>query len=217
MKNNPSSLFGAATRRRAAAFSLVELLVVLAVVAILGVVTIAGFSSINRGAAARGAADLAASMALSARIESLTMGAGALLAIDNGPNTNNRWRRMAVFRRVPNPADPSASIPQMVGQPVRFQGSIHFLPAYSRGYQATNLDFPGAPNLPVLAFHFTSTGQASKAPGDDDIRLVFGPGPVGADGKPVQEALAAARAGFLLRPNGRPTFFTSPDEMPPVN
>lgn len=197
-------------------FSLLELLVVMAIVGLIAGLAVVGFSNVNRGAGARGAADLAASMVLSARIEALAMGMGSLLVVDNSADANHRWRRMAIFRRTPNPTSASGTILYLVGQPVRLPGNAHFLRSYSRGFFPTNVNFPGVANSPVLAFRFNGLGQLEKPEGDEDIRLVFGPGPVNDSGQPASPDLAAMRAGFLLRPNGRPIFFTALEEMPPV-
>lgn len=213
MPLNPSRRF--LTRQ---GFSLVEMLVVMGIIAILAAVSMVGFSSINRGGGARGAADLAASMALSARVEAMSMGRGALLVIDNGTNTNFRFRRLAVFRKVDNPTNSSQTILQLVGRPTQLQQEVFFLPRYSSGF-TTNLtvDFPGAPGSRVFAYEFTPTGYIQDNTSAQDIRMVFSPGPIDADGNPMnEETTAAARAGILLRQNGRPTFFTSPEQMKPV-
>lgn len=123
-----------------------------------------------------------------------------------------------MFRKTPDPSDSSVWILQMVGKPTEIQNGIYFLPGYSGGYTATNVNLPGAPNTPVYAFTFTPTGHLKKEGTSKDIRMVFSPGPVDQSGNPQDESTtAASRAGILLHQNGRPTYFTTPEQMKPAD
>lgn len=192
-----------------AGFSLVELLVVIAIVGVLSGLAVVGFGSITRASGARGAADLAASMALSARIEAMSHGRGALLFFDNGTGQTTRWQRMGVARFT------DGTNYELAGRLVSMPKGTFFLPGYSSpSLIATNLtNIPGSSSLPVLAIKFDGAGHIDYPASAD---LVFSANIMNASGNLNNPPdMLAARQGFKLRRNGRPTFFTSPDQMPP--
>lgn len=191
-------------------FSLVELLVVVALIAVLSSLAILGFGS-SRSAGGRSAADLAASLALSARVEAMSQGYGSLLAIDNSSNPEHKFQRLAVFRFTN-----SSSPPELAGRVVPLPRGTFFLPKYSSATAliTTNLNLPpGNTSTALLALRFDGSGQLVEPVSAD---LVFGPDIMDSSGNLQDpETLAAARQGFKLRRNGRPVFFKTPDDMPP--
>lgn len=190
-------------------FSLIELLVVIAVIGTLGGLAVVGFGDITRGSGARGASDLAASLALAARIEAMAHGRGAMLFIDNGTNPATRWQKMGIVRFT------NATDYELAGPLVTLPKGIFFLPSHSSpGLISTNLSgLPGNVSSEVLAIRFDGSGHIG-APVFAD--LVFAPNVMDASGNLVNPPdLLTARQGFKLRRNGRPAYFTSPDQMPP--
>ncbi len=197
-------------------FSLVELLLVISIILILSAVVVTSFGGFNRSVGARGATDLFASLSHAARFEAMSMGLGAVLAVDNGADPKYRYRRIGLFRYVPDPNNPANKILQPVGAPVLLQQNTYFLKNYSDGFFAMTIDFPTQANNPVFAYKYTGTGHLDDSQKKQDVRLVFSPGPLDDNGDPVSSTVAATRAGLLLRKNGRPTFLTVPDQMPLV-
>jgi prepilin-type N-terminal cleavage/methylation domain-containing protein len=195
------------------AFSIIELLVVIAIIAILSGLAAVGFRSITRGTGARGASDLAASMALSARIEAMSFGYGSLLVVDNGTNADRKLQRMAVLRytNAPDSADLGKNA-ELVGKPAAFPKGTFFLPDYSAGFLTDSLtNFPGGTSTPVLYFRFDGSGHLASS---GTNRLVFSGNIMDTSGNLQNpEAMLAGRRGFLLRKNGRPAFFQTPEQM----
>jgi len=194
--------------RRLAAFSLLELLVVIAIVGILSSVAVISFTDIGRAASGRGAADLAASMALSARVEAMSHGHGALLVIDDSNDPQRKYQRMAVFRFT-NAEGP----PVLAGRVTPLPRGTFFLPGYStwNALVATNLDVPGKPGTSFRAIRYNGSGHLVEP---QTVRMVFAPGIMDSAGNLQNPTnMLAGRQGFLLRRNGRPVFFNSPDEM----
>lgn len=188
------------------AFSLIELLVVMAIIGILSALAVVGFNSIGRGSSARGAADLAASTALSARIEAMSFGYGSLLVIDNSTNSEHKLQRMAVLRST-NGIDF-----ELVGKPTALPRGSFFLPDYSRGYQTNSItNFPGGTPTAVYSFKFLGTGQLEST---DETRFVFSANLMDSSGNLQNPpAMLQGRRGFILRKNGRPAFFQTPEQM----
>lgn len=188
------------------AFSLIELLVVMAIIGMLSALAVVGFNSIGRGSSARGAADLAASMALSARIEAMSFGYGSLLVIDNGTNTGHKLQRMAVLRST------NGTNFELVGKPTALPKGSFFLPEYSKGYQTTNItNFPDSTLTSVYSFKFLGAGQLEST---DETRLVFSGNIMDTSGNLQNPAaMLQGRRGFILRKNGRPAFFQTPEQM----
>jgi len=187
------------------AFSLIELLTVVAIIGILSSLAVTGFNSVTRGSGARGAADVAASLALSARLEALSLGYGSLLVIDNGPNHEQALQRMAVFRYT----DETNVI--MVGKPIALARGVYFLPDYSKGMGQTNLNLPGSSATPVYYYKFDGSGHLEAT---SDSRLVFSANAMDSSGNLQNpESLVVGRRGILLRNNGRPAFFQTPEQM----
>jgi len=188
------------------AFSLIELLVVIAIIGILSSLAVVGFNSIGRGSGVRGAEDLAASMALSARVEAMSFGYGSLLVIDNGTNTEHRLQRMAVLRYT------NTTNLDLVGKPTALPKGTFFLTNYSKGMSATNItNFPGGVSTPAYVLKFNGSGHLDSA---SETRLVFSGNIMDAAGNLQNPpAMIQGRRGFILRNNGRPAFFQTPDQM----
>lgn len=190
--------------RPSRAFSLLELLVVIGIIAILSTLAMVGFNSINRGAGVRGAADLAASMVRSARMEAIAEGRGALLVVDNEGSEDEKWRRIAIYRAVEDPADSAQSIFELVGRPTALPANTFLLPPESRGSISTNLVWPGSPSRSLLAWEFNGAGHFEPPSGQTNAsQMVFGLGPLDASGNPTTEQGEVTRAGIVLRKNGR--------------
>lgn len=209
---NPWRFSGSAQGRLFRAFSLLELLVVIAIVGVLTSLALLGFQSISRGAGARGAADLAASTALAARVEAMTHSRGALFVIDNSTNPGRKWQRIGVVRFTNDgPQDY-----ELVGRMTPLPSGTFFLPDYSTlsGLIPTNLaGLGGSGSTPVLAMKFAGTGHLDQPP---SARLVFSANIMDASGTLQNPAeLIAGRQGFLLRKNARPVFFRDAAQMPP--
>lgn len=196
------------------AFSLIELLVVIAIIGILSSLAVIGFGSIGRGSGARGAADLAASMTLSARIEAMAFGYGSLLLIDNSSSSDRKLQRMAVLRA--NKDTNGNVVYEMVGKPTSFTRGIFFLPEYSSGWRTTNTtNFPGGISTPVYYYKFSGTGYLDPDLSAADTRMVFSANIMDSSLALQNPAsMVAGRRGFLLRNNGRPAFFQTTNQMP---
>ncbi len=213
MKNNCAKAPHPPTRAATASgFSLVEILVVISLIAVLSSVAILGVRSLGRSAGARGAADATSSLALAARLDAMSSGLGSWLIIDNGNDKDLRFRRLAVLRVIADPANPTQTTNQLAGRATVLQPNTYFYPTYSRGYTNMQVSVPGWTN-PVIAYKFDAGGHLDIPQDEEDARLVFGPGPVTDSGQPESSGAAAARAGFLLRQNARPTFFSKPEQM----
>lgn len=198
-------------------FSLLELLVVMAIIGILSSVAMVGFNGIGRASGVRAAADLAASVALSARIEAMSFGYGSLLVVDNGTNAERKLQRLAVFRytnsQPPDGASDLMSNAVLIGKPVALPKGAYFLPADSTATNSatvTNLP-PGNAGTPVYYVKFNGDGQLSGASG---VKLIFGGGIMDASEKPTcPETMKPGRQGFLLRKNGRPAVYQTAAQM----
>lgn len=200
-----------AKARPVGGFSLVELLLVMGIIAALATFSVIGYNSIGRSRSAASAADLAASMALAARLEAMSHGLGAKLVVDNGSNPETRLQRMAIFRAEgSDPLNPSWI---MAGRPMRLPEGIFFLTeAVAPGYGSTNagqpdevLSLPGAPNTPCIVYNFNGSGHVEN-PG----LLFFAPGVPGTGGLPAfPAAMIDGITGFRLPANGRPAFIQS--------
>jgi len=197
--------------RRGAAFSLLELLVVIAIIGILSSLAVLSFGSIGRASGGRGAADLASSTALAARVEAMAHGYGAYFVIDNSSDVNRRWQRIGVLRFT----NSGPNDYEVVGKLTALPAGTFFLPQYSSSdLVETNLTgLGGSGTTPVLALRFGGTGHLVEP---NPARLVFSANIMNASGNLENpESMLAARQGFLLRRNGRPTFFRDAAQMPP--
>jgi len=194
-------------------FSLLELLVVMAIIGILSSVAMVGFNGIGRASGVRAAADLAASVALSARIEAMSFGYGSLLVVDNGTNAERKLQRLAVFRYTNSQVDTDPmSNAVLIGRPVALPKGAFFLAADSTATNTTTVTLPpGNAGTPVYYVKFNGDGQLSGASG---VKLIFGGGIMDASGNPTfPETMKPGRQGFLLRKNGRPAVFQTAAQM----
>ena len=209
IKSPTSSLCG--TER---AFTLIELLLVICIMMVLAGLGMTAFNSIGRGSGVRGAVDIASSLALSARYESMSYGNGALLVIDNGNNTDRKLRRMAVLRYT-NTYDPSnlgANL-QLAGKPTDLPMGVYFLTNYSSGYGTTTLSnlLPGSSSVQVLYYYYDGSGRLSAM---STNKLVFSAGIMDNSGSLTEPpTMLQGRRGFLLRQNGRPAYYQTTNQM----
>lgn len=197
-------------RIRAQGFSLIELMIVVAIIAILSGLAVVSFNNITRGSGARGASDLAASVALLARIEAMSSGFGSLLVIDNGTDPASKLQRLAVLRAAKDTNGTTTY--ELVAKPTYLPKGVFFLPEYSRGMTATNLTYaPGSTSAPAYSLKFNASGHLESGV---ETRLVFAGNIMDGSGDLQNpDAMIQGRRGFILRSNGRPAFFQTPEQM----
>lgn len=198
------------TGKGQAGFSLLELLVVIAIVGILSALAMVSFGNIGRAASGRGAADLAASMALSARNEAMSHGHGSLLVIDDSSDPQRKWQRIGILRFT-NAGAP----PELAGRMTQLPRGSFFLRQFSsQDLVETNLtNIPGTNSLRVLALRFDGSGHLTQP---STATLVFSPNIMDSTGALQNpEAMLSTRQGFKLYRNARPLFFKSPEDMTP--
>ncbi len=199
--------------RDSSGFSLLELLVVMAIIGILSGVAMLGVGSIGRSSGIRGAVDLAASTALSARVEAMKYGHGSLLVVDNGTDPERKLRRLAVYRytNTPDPGNMTNNT-ELVGAPVNMPKGIFFNPQYSSISSTLTMPMPpGQSNTSVYFVQFNGAGHL-KSP--QAVKMVFGWGIIEADGSlTLPEASKASLHGFSLKRNGRPVFYQSAEQI----
>ncbi len=199
-----------------AGFTLLELLFVIAIIALLSGLGALAFSSIGRGGSVRGAVDTASSLALGARLEAMSHGLGAELVVDNGTNAETRLRRFAIFRVEPKTNNPTQFETNLAGRPTMLPKGVYFLTSdispqgYSAGYNTNGSHIlSGTAATPTLVFKFNGTGHL-ETPG----RLVFAGGIVGADGSvSIPDTMRDGMRGFQLPRNGRPMHFQSAEQI----
>lgn len=212
-QDTPYPTFSKGISRRDA-FSLTELLVVIGIVGILGSAAIGAYSGLGRASGVRGAIDLAASLALASRIEGTSEGYGSLLVIDNGTNPDHKLRRFSIFRYINTPVEGQIGTNAvLVGKPTLLPKGVYFLDDYSTGYERINSfpHFPGGSNTPVLVYKFDGCGHLDSPV---ESRLVFCNNIVDGSGHFLNPTnLIAGRRGFILRKNGRPTYFENAEQM----
>lgn len=191
-------------------FSLIELMVVIAIIAVLMGLSVSSLKGLGQSSGARGAADLAASVALSARIEAMAFGRGSLFLIDNSGNPEWKYRRMAVIRR--NEEDTEW---ELIGKPVELPKGIYLLPDYSSTagtYQTNVADLKGI-GPEVFSYRFSGSGYMDEK---EAITLVFSANIADEGGELKNpEGLLAGRRGIKIRKNARPIFFKNAEQMQP--
>jgi len=198
-----------ARSRFASAFSLIELLMVIAIIGVLSSLVVVGVGGVSRGSGVRGAADLAASLALSARVEAMSLGRGALLVVDDSSRDDRKLQRMTVLRGVE--AEDGTRSWEISGSTLTLPSGVFFLPEYSKGWTQTNLSgFPGVTLTPVYAFEFDGSGRMVNA-----SRMVFSGGMMKDGVLTVPDNMLVGRRGFQLFKSGRPAFFQNAEDMLP--
>lgn len=204
-------------------FTLVELLVVVAIIAALTGLSVAGFRALGQSKGVSGAVDILAGLTRTARLEAMSLGTEALLIIDaSDPSDSDHYlRRVAILKRITNPEDPSQAIWKMEGKPLTFPPGVYFLEDYSDGFQEVSLTMAGSPiedseeeeSIRNYAYRFNDNGRLNTA-ATGGARIVLGEGIMGANDTLVfPDDKLAGRRGFLLRQNGRPAFFENTDQM----
>ena len=196
-----------------AGFSMVELLVVIALIVLLSALGTVAFNSIGKGGSVRGAVDAASSLALGARFEAMSHGLGAELAVDNGTNPETKLRRFAIFRVEPNATNSTISVTNLAGRPTMLPKGVYFLTpeispgGYSAGYTSGSNIFSGTTPTPTLVFRFDGAGHLGASG-----RLVFAGG-ISGGSIVISDSMRAGMRGFQLPRNGRPMHFQTAEQI----
>ena len=213
LRNAPKRLaYSPAPQKRG--FTLTELLVVVAIISLLSSLAIVNVKDIGQGIGARGAAELASSLALSARIEAMSYGYGSLLVIDNGTNPDRKLQRLSVLRYTQTPDSGDYSkYTELVGKPISLPKGTFFLPDYSTATSntLTLTNLPGSLNSQVYYYKFDGAGHLDTP---KNATFIFSANYIDSLGNLQNPAqMIAGRQGFLLRSNGRAAFFQTAAQM----
>lgn len=214
LQNAPKRLaYSRASRKRG--FTLTELLVVIAIISLLSSLAAVNVKDIGQGIGVHGAAELASSLALSARVEAMSYGYGSLLVIDNGTDPDRKLQRIFVLRYTQTPdSDDYSKYTELVGKPISLPKGTFFLPDYSTATSntLTLTNLPGhVNNTPVYYYKFDGVGHLDTP---KSATLVFSANSIDSLGNLQNPAqMIAGRQGFLLRSNGRAAFFQTAAQM----
>ena len=197
-------------------FSLVELLVAMSILCVLVGLSTRLLNGVGRASQVRGATDIAASATMSARVEALASGYGALLVIDNGPDPERKLRRLRVLRYTdtPVPNDPLANTVE-AGNPILLPQGAFLHPDASSGLTLFSpASSPAGQPTSANEFYYVKLGGNGQLSRPAAVRMVFGPGVMdGAGNLTVPDAMKAGRRGFWLRMNGRPVYLRSEEDV----
>jgi prepilin-type N-terminal cleavage/methylation domain-containing protein len=183
-------------RRRARAFTLLEMLVVMAIVAVLGTLTAAAFVGVSRRASREGAAEDVLGVLRQARTSALDTGRGAILRVDTSEGTLYGVASDVVAAWHLDEVDTTPSPPITPGAR-RMDGTILDNPAVAAGVAGLCLEFddtndvldPGEP--PAIIKDAVDCGQYPVYDQSDGIRLEAYVYPQGAD--------ASGQAGVMAK------------------
>jgi prepilin-type N-terminal cleavage/methylation domain-containing protein len=194
------------------AFSLIELLVVIGVMAVLMGAVIVPASGLMQARGVAGAADAASSLITGARIDAMKMGRPVRVVVDANPADREKvFRRMACLRKT---ADNKWEFSSQV---VNLPTGAFFWDEYSAGFASDmKVNFgnrataqTGSEGGAVRYLEFDGRGQLA-----DQARMVFVSGIMSSAGTlEVPAAREAGRTGFIVRKSGRITHYRSPDEI----
>lgn len=203
-------------------FSLVELLTILAVVAVLAGASVGVTRDVVTGSGVRGAVSLAAGFVEHARTQAVVRGGGSRVIIDADPNSPTHLRRIAVIRG--ERLNSGGIVWHLAARPETLPTNAFFSEAYSDGAGTMRFDFAGGGSQngntgsEVRYFEYDAQGRLVSPPGSGLPRLVFVTGKLdGARELIVSESREASRQGFILRPAGNLTHFESPEQITRVN
>ncbi len=194
-----------------AAFTLMELLVVIAVMAVLLGVSAIPISELMRSRGVAGAVDAASGLVTGARIEAMKSGRPVRVVIDTDPaNKDTVFRRMGVVRQTTN-----SSVWEFAGRSVLLPTGVFYWKDYElnpTGDMKVNfksLTNNGTAGTSVTYFEYDGRGQLAS-----QGRMVFASGFINTGGQlEVPASREAGRLGFILRKSGRVTHYRSADEI----
>lgn len=203
---------------RCDAFSLVELLVIIAVIALLLGVGVGSTRDIVNGGGVRGAVSLAAGIIEHARTEAVLRGGGSRIIIDADPSSGGYLRRLAILRGV---RQENGYVEwQLASRPQTLPANAFFFEDYSDGFGTMRYDFGGGAGqtgnsgVECRYFEYDNHGWLVHVPGNGQPRAIFVTGLLNESGHlEVSESREVARQGFILRPAGNVTHFESPDQI----
>lgn len=180
------------------AFSLVELLVVVAIISILAGAGVAAFGGGGRGP--QTAAARASSIFNLARTEAILRSAETFVVIDTAPASGSYLRRLAVAREQDDGALERVS--QWSTLPV----TAYFNEILSTPTASTNL-VEGGQSIACAYYKFQPSGRLDGPP----ARFVVSQGAALAGA--VQESSTLKRHGFKIHKMGKLSFFNNPGEI----
>lgn len=194
---------------RVAAFSLLELLVVIVIIALLAGLGTMVFQNAPGVQSVQGGVNIAAQLAGLARGTASLNGRPTRLVIDVEEDSDYYLRRMAVLQELED------GTWQLVAKAEILPRDIYFYPEYSSGGQLMPFLFPaGESATQCFYYEYSSAGRLVAAPDGERAKLVFSAAPSdNLDGD--RAGLSAGRNGFILRPTGGYTFFDSAEQIPP--
>lgn len=183
------------------AFSLIELLVVVAIVAVMAAALSGGSKSLS------GATSTASTLFGLARTEAIMRRVPTRVIVDTAYDPlkpDNYLRRMAVVVR--NDANTGW---EQVSRWTQLPGQAFYNQDASRKHNSETISglLGEAGDGPYEYFEFSPSGQAKER-----AQFVLSKGIV--QGGAFQESGSDSRAGFYLHRMGKPTFFTDPSEIP---
>jgi prepilin-type N-terminal cleavage/methylation domain-containing protein len=225
-RGNSRVLYTSASQRGRNAFSLVEMLVVIGIMAALAVVGLLATRGISKGASVQGAVSTASSLALAARAQAQTLGLGARLVIDSfydAANPQHCLRRITILEAVdPDEwTDPSVSEWKLSDKPTLLPKGTYFDRENSSGFGTMQFSFEdieaqdGSSGNEVLYYEFDGNGRLIDVVPGELAKIIFVAGvDILPSGLPnIPEAMANSVDGFIIRRAGRLAFFESPDQI----
>ncbi len=205
------------------AFTLVELLTVIAIIGVLSALGFIGARSISQGASVKGAVSLTSSMCLAARSQATTLGQGARIIIDvNYDADNPEWylRRITVLEQTDSDGWSDSNVPewQLADKPTLLPKGTYFFEEYSSGFGEMQFDFTPNDEKPATTayyYEFDGNGRLIDASGNNELaKIIFVTGILESDGTlNIPDQMLSSRDGFIIRRAGRLTFFDDPGQI----
>ncbi len=196
-------------KSRCGGFSLVEILVVIAVMASMLALAGSAFRSGIGAASPLEASNLVSATILSARSQAMTLRSGSRIVVDasfDAGNPDRHLRRISIERK-----ESTASGTEWVdaGKTLILPKNTFFSTDYSSGYD-TETD--SGDDLKYI-YEFDEAGRLVTS-GSGDARVVFVAGIMDEAGQlQTPDAMLPRRNGFIIRKAGRVTFFDHPDQI----